>query len=44
MFLFKFKKTGKYILHTGDFRASDELIQNRMLQNIKLDTVHLDTT
>lgn len=44
MFLFKFKKTGKYVLHTGDFRASDELCNNKLLQNIKIDTVHMDTT
>jgi hypothetical protein len=44
MFLFKFKKNGKYLLHTGDFRASDEVVYNRMFENIKIDTIHLDTT
>ena len=48
MFLFRIStiQSGKYkyILHTGDFRASEELIQNSMLQNIKIHTVHLDTT
>ena len=44
MFLFKFKKTDRYVLHTGDFRASDELISNSFFENIKIDTIHLDTT
>lgn len=44
MFLFRIKKTGRYVLHTGDFRASDELIGNKFFQNIKIDTIHLDTT
>ena len=44
MFLFRFKKTGKYALHTGDFRASYELVMSDMLRSIKIETVHLDTT
>ncbi|RNA12385.1 DNA cross-link repair 1A, partial [Brachionus plicatilis] len=44
MFLFRFKKTGKYVLHTGDFRASDELVQRFALRNLTIDTIHLDTT
>ena len=46
MFLFRLNLNGKlkYILHTGDFRASDELINDPMLKNLVIDTVHLDTT
>lgn len=44
MFLFRVKKNGKYILHTGDFRASDDLIKSRFFQDIHIDTIHLDTT
>ncbi|CAF0851124.1 unnamed protein product [Brachionus calyciflorus] len=44
MYLFRFKKTGKYVLHTGDFRASNELVQNFIARNYRIDTIHLDTT
>ena len=44
MFLFRLNKLKKYILHTGDFRASDELITDNLLKNIKIDIVYLDTT
>jgi hypothetical protein len=44
MFLFRFKKTGKYVLHTGDFRAADDLVNNNIFKNVKIDTIHLDTT
>jgi DNA cross-link repair 1A protein len=44
MFLFRFKNTGRYVLHTGDFRACPELVENALFRNIKIDTIHLDTT
>lgn len=47
MFLFKIKvnrSTPKYILHTGDFRASDSLVNSLKELNLKLDVVYLDTT
>ncbi len=44
MFLFKLHKLRKYILHTGDFRASDELINNAVFNSIKIDIIYLDTT
>ena len=44
MFLFKFKQAGKHIIHTGDFRASSDLVNDQMLRGISIDTVHLDTT
>ncbi len=44
MFLFKLNKLRKYILHTGDFRASDELIDNAVFKAIKVDLIYLDTT
>jgi len=43
MFLFRINKS-KYILHTGDFRASNELVNDLMLKQIKLDIIYLDTT
>ena len=44
MFLFKLNKLKKYILHTGDFRASDDLINNSIFSAISLDIIYLDTT
>lgn len=44
LFLFKLNKLRKYILHTGDFRASDELISNEVFQKISIDVIYLDTT
>ena len=44
MFLFYFKNTKQYILHTGDFRAATSVIENPMLQCINIDVVYLDTT
>jgi DNA cross-link repair 1A protein len=43
MFLFRINKS-KYILHTGDFRASNELVEELLLKRIKLDIIYLDTT
>lgn len=44
MFLFKLNRAKKYILHTGDFRASDELVNNIFNKSIKIDIIYLDTT
>jgi DNA cross-link repair 1A protein len=47
MFLFKIpngKNSSKYILHTGDFRASHDLVDRLKAMNIQLDIVYLDTT
>ena len=44
LFLFKLNKLKKYILHTGDFRASDELINNQVFKKITIDIIYLDTT
>jgi hypothetical protein len=44
MFLFRFKKTNRHILHTGDFRASSELVNSVHFKNVKIHTIHLDTT
>eukprot|EP00794_Sanderia_malayensis_P008677 gene8676-9613_t len=43
MFLFKLKN-GKILLHTGDFRASKEMINDKALQRVDIDTIYLDTT
>lgn len=44
MFLFKLNRLKKFILHTGDFRASNELVSDLFSRNIKLDIIYLDTT
>jgi len=44
MFLFKLNKLRKFVLHTGDFRASDELVNNIIFSKISIDIVYLDTT
>lgn len=44
MFLFKLNKLKKYILHTGDFRASEELVENAVFKKIAIDVIYLDTT
>lgn len=43
MFLFKLK-TGKCILHTGDFRASAEMEEYPEFWNNTVDCIYLDTT
>jgi DNA cross-link repair 1A protein len=44
MFLFYLKHTKQYILHTGDFRASEKVVMNPFLSNIKISVLYLDTT
>lgn len=43
LFLFQFPE-GRNVLHTGDFRANDKMIELLTRWNIKLDLVYLDTT
>lgn len=43
MYLFKLK-TGKCILHTGDFRASPDMEEFPEFWNNEMDTIYLDTT
>ncbi|CRK94323.1 CLUMA_CG007838, isoform A [Clunio marinus] len=43
LFLFQFPD-GRNVLHTGDFRANDEMVQLLEGWSIKLDLVYLDTT
>lgn len=43
MFLFKLK-TGKCILHTGDFRASSDMEEYPEFWNNDIHTIYLDTT
>lgn len=43
MFLFKLK-TGKCILHTGDFRASSDMEEYPEFWNNEIHTIYLDTT
>lgn len=43
MFLFKLS-TGKCILHTGDFRASQYMEEHPIFWNNEIDTIYLDTT
>jgi DNA cross-link repair 1A protein len=43
LFLFEFPD-GRNVLHTGDFRANEQMIEQLKIWNIKLDLVYLDTT
>lgn len=43
LFLFQFPD-GRNVLHTGDFRANDEMVEQLTKWNVKLDLVYLDTT
>lgn len=43
LFLFQFPD-GRNVLHTGDFRANERMIEQLTRWNIKLDLVYLDTT
>lgn len=43
LFLFQFP-SGRNVLHTGDFRANDEMVEKLERWNVKLDLVYLDTT
>lgn len=43
LFLFQFPD-GRNVLHTGDFRANDEMVEQLAQWNVKLDLVYLDTT
>lgn len=44
LFLFQFPD-GRHVLHTGDFRANDQMIQELIdFDSISLDLVYLDTT
>lgn len=43
IFLFQFKD-GRQILHTGDFRANDEMVQTLESFNYHIDILYLDTT
>jgi DNA cross-link repair 1A protein len=43
LFLFQFSD-GRNILHTGDFRANEKMVQQLNEWDIKLDLVYLDTT
>lgn len=49
MYLFQINQNNnnnnpRYILHTGDFRASKTLVDNLKALNIKFEIVYLDTT
>jgi DNA cross-link repair 1A protein len=44
MFLFYLRDTKKFILHTGDCRADDSVIENPIFKGIQIDTIYLDTT
>lgn len=43
LFLFQFPN-GRNVLHTGDFRANDEMVEKLWEWDVKLDLVYLDTT
>uniref|UniRef100_A0A5S6R1I3 DNA repair metallo-beta-lactamase domain-containing protein n=1 Tax=Trichuris muris TaxID=70415 RepID=A0A5S6R1I3_TRIMR len=43
MFIFKTKR-GELILHTGDFRAEDTVVQNSIWEQVRIDLLFLDTT
>ncbi|KFD61523.1 hypothetical protein M514_26336 [Trichuris suis] len=43
MFIFK-TKNGENILHTGDFRAEDIILQNSVWEQVQIDVILLDTT
>lgn len=43
LFLFQFPD-GRNVLHTGDFRANNEMVEQLERWNVKLDLVYLDTT
>lgn len=43
LFLFQFPN-GRNVLHTGDFRANDAMVQQLARWNCQLDLVYLDTT
>lgn len=43
LFLFQFPD-GRNVLHTGDFRANNKMVELLMKWNVKLDLIYLDTT